>query len=120
MSNYTAYNKKYFADNHFSYNYSLCPLEDVKDVLFYKFGRPTIGQNCSAVCTNKGGHRDAFLNERHKAPRILRGLLSRPHATEPQAKRETRSVLCHSLVVDLMFKQNENVAIAVVSSSSCC
>ena len=24
-----------------------------------------------AVCTNKGGHRDAFLNERCKVPRSL-------------------------------------------------
>ena len=39
--------------------------------------RPTIDQNCSAVCTNKGGHRDAFSNQPHEAPRVLRGLLSR-------------------------------------------
>ena len=38
-------------------------------------------------------------------------------ATEPQAKRETRSILCHSVVVDLIF---EHVAIAVAISSSCC
>ena len=33
----------------------------------YKFRRPTIGQNCSAVCTNKGGHRarDAFAIDLH-------------------------------------------------------
>ena len=49
-----------------------------------------------------------------------KGLLSRPRATEPQAKRETRSVLCHSLMVDSTFEQSENVAIAVVSLSSCC
>ena len=64
--------------------------------------RPTIGQNCSAVCTNEGGHIEMHSgsNERRKAPRISRGLLSKPRATEPRAKRETRSVLCHSLVVD--------------------
>ena len=39
------------------------------------------------------------LNERRKAPRISRGLLSM-QATKLQAKRETRSVLHHSLVVD--------------------
>ena len=101
--------------------YSPCPnLEGIKDVLCYKFRRPTIGQNCSAVCTNKGGHRDAFSNERRQALRISRGLLSRPRATEPRAKQETRSVVCHSLVVDSTFKQSENVAIAVMSSSSCC
>ena len=33
-------------------------------------------------------------------------------------KREMRSVLCHALVVDLTFDQSENVAIAVVSSST--
>ena len=39
--------------------YSPCPnLEGIKDALFYKFRRPTIGQNCSAVCTNKGGYRN--------------------------------------------------------------
>ena len=33
---------------------------------------------------------------------------------------KTRSVLCHSLVVDSTFEQSENVTIAVVSLSSCC
>ena len=49
--------------------YSLCSnLEGIKDALCYKFRRPTIDQNCSAVCA---GHRarDAFLNERREAPR---------------------------------------------------
>ena len=37
--------------------YSLYPyLEDTKDALCYKFRRLTIDQNCSAMCTNKGGH----------------------------------------------------------------
>ena len=32
-----------------------CPNpEGIKDALFYKFRRLTIGQNCSAVCTNQG------------------------------------------------------------------
>ena len=54
---------KKISDDHSSYNDSSCPnLEGIKDVLFYKFRRPTIGHNCSAVCTNKGGHRDAFAN----------------------------------------------------------
>ena len=44
----------------------------------------------------------------------------RPSATEPWAKQETRSVLCHSVVVDSTFEQSEKVAIAVVSLSSCC
>ena len=82
------------------------------------------GQNCSAVCTNEGGHRVAFSSEWHEAPRVLRGLL------EPRAKREARSVLCHSLMVDSTFEQSKNVAITpcyvvyiiydyTVSSSSC-
>ena len=29
-----------------------------------KFRWFTVGQNCSVMCTNKGGHRVAFLNER--------------------------------------------------------
>ena len=42
--------------------YSPCPsLEGIKDALCHKFRTLTISQNCSAVCTNKGGHRDAFL-----------------------------------------------------------
>ena len=52
------------------------------------------------MCTNKIGHRDSF-----SVPHVLRGL------TEPQAKREMKSVLCHTLVIDLMFKQSENVTI---------
>ena len=39
---------------------------------------------------------------------------------KPRAKQEMRSVLCHSLVVDSTFKLSENVAIAVVSLSTCC
>ena len=52
------YSKNYFSDDHF-FLYSLCPnLEGIKDALFYKFRRPAIGQICSAVCTNKGGHKE--------------------------------------------------------------
>ena len=32
--------------------------------------------------------------------------------TEPQAKQEVRSVLCHSLMIDLKFEQSENVTIS--------
>ena len=46
---------------------------------------------------------------------VSRGLFSRPQ--KPQAKRETRSILCHSVVVDLTF---EHVAVAVAILSSCC
>ena len=37
--------------------------------------RLRIGENSRPVCTNKGGHRDAFLNEQ-------RGSLSRPLSLE--------------------------------------
>ena len=47
-------------------------LEGTKDALFYKFKILTISQNCSAVCINKSGHRDALLSERHKALHISR------------------------------------------------
>ena len=33
-------------------------------------------------------------------------------ATEPRAKREAMSALYHGLVIDSMFEQSENVAIA--------
>ena len=47
--------------------------------------RPMIGQIADgggAMCTNKGGHRDAFLNKWHKVPCISRGLLIRPLSLE--------------------------------------
>ena len=34
-------------------------------------------------------------------------------ATEPRAKREAMSGLCHGLVVDSTFEQSENVAITL-------
>ena len=48
---YTTYNeKKSFRQSFFLY--SPCPyLEGIKDALCNKFRRPTIGQNCSALCT---------------------------------------------------------------------
>ena len=78
------YNEKYFSDDQFSYIVPCLNLEGIKYVIFYKFRRSIIDQNCSAVCTNNGSHRDALLNER----------------TFREAKRETRSVLCRNLVVD--------------------
>ena len=47
-------------------------------------------------------------------------------ATEPRAKREARSILCHSLMVDSTFEQSENIAItrpvraAVLAGSEGC
>ena len=62
-----------------------------------------IGRNCRAVCTKKSGlnvsgHRYALLND----PRKSAVRFERPAkqalalATEPRAKREARSVLCHT------------------------
>ena len=59
--------------------YSPCPnLEGIKDALFYKFKRPTIGQNCSSM-----SHAQTTAIEIHS-----------------RTKLETRSVLHRSLVVD--------------------
>ena len=51
-------------------------------------------------------HRDAFSSssERRKR-RAFR------QATEPRAKREAMSALCHGLVVDSTFERSENFAI---------
>ena len=65
--------------------------------------RLRIGQNCRAVCTKKGGlnasgHRDALSNDRREsAARFKRpAKQALALATEPRAKREARSVLCHT------------------------
>ena len=74
--------------------YSPCPyLEGSKDALCYKFRRLMIGQGCSAVCINEGGHIDAFLSERHEVPCISRGF-SRP----PSLERSKRQCLIVVLV----------------------
>ena len=45
--------------------------------------RSTIGQNCSAVCTNKGGHRDTFSNEVQSTACFKRpAQISRPPSLE--------------------------------------
>ena len=65
--------------------------------------RLRIGQNCRAVCTKKSGlnasgHRDTLSNDRRESA----ARFERPDkqalalATEPRAKREVRSVLCHT------------------------
>ena len=56
------------------------------------------------------GHRDAFSSSASGASAAR---LDRParQATEPRAKREAMSALCHGLVVDSTFERSENVAI---------
>ena len=106
--------------------YSPCPnLEGIKDAFRHKFKRLTIGQNCSAVCTNKGDHRNAFSNKQRKAPWVLRGLLSRPLSLEQRERQGLFfAIPVNSLAVDSVFEQSENVTIAhfflVSSSSSYC
>ena len=65
-------------------------LEGIKDELFYKFRKPTIGQTCSAMCTNNGGHRDAFSNKRCEAPCIWtpKGLQSTCHRASSEVRDE--------------------------------
>ena len=91
--------------------------------LCYKSTGLRIGQNSRAVCTNKGGHRDAFSHEWREVLRILRGLLNRPPSLE---RRERRGglffVIPVNSPVDSTFEQSENIALAhflVVSLSSC-
>ena len=57
-------------------------------------------------------HRDAFSSssERRKR-RAFRQACSDWQATEPRAKREATSALCHGLVVDSTFERSENFAI---------
>ena len=86
IHDYTIYNKYFFRRSFFLFSPSP-NMEGIKDVLFYKFRRPMIGQNCSAMCTNNSGHRDVLSNKWRKAPRVSRGLLSRPTSLE-QSKRQ--------------------------------
>ena len=95
--------------------YSPCPNpEGIKDALSYKFRRLTIGQNCCAVCTNEGQGLGAIeMHSRARASDASAARFDRParQATEPRAKREAISALCHGLVVDSTFERSENFAI---------
>ena len=53
------------------------------------------------------------MHSRARASGASAARFDRParQATEPRAKREAMSALCHSLVVDSTFKRSENVAI---------
>ena len=86
---------------------------------FYK-----IGQSSRAMCTNKGGHRDAFLNKWRYALLVSRGPLSRPSILERNEKQGGLFfVIPVNSLVDSTFEPSENVTFAhslVVSSSSCC
>ena len=53
------------------------------------------------------------MHSRARASGVSAKHFDRParQATEPQAKREAMSALCHGLVVDSTFERSENVAI---------
>ena len=55
------------------------------------------------------GHKD----DMHSRARASGARFDRParQATEPRAKREVMSALCHGLVVDSMFERSENITI---------
>ena len=57
------------------------------------------------------GHRDAFSSSSERRRRPARFDRPARQATEPRAKREAMSALCHGLVVDSTFERSENVAI---------
>ena len=59
--------------------------DDTKDVLWLKFRRLTIGQNCSTVCISKGGHKERCILER-MAQNATRFKSPAEQATKPQAK----------------------------------
>ena len=61
------------------------------------------------------GHRDD-MHSRARASGASATRFDRPawQATEPRAKREVISALCHGLVVDSMFEQSENVVITQI------
>ena len=56
-------------------------------------------------------HRDASFQARASGAGTARFDRSAWQATEPRAKREAISALCHGLVVDSTFERSENVAI---------
>ena len=53
------------------------------------------------------------MHSRARASGASAARFDRParQATEPRAKREAMSALCHGLVVDSTFERSENVAI---------
>ena len=53
------------------------------------------------------------MHSRARASGVSAARFDRParQATEPRAKREAMSALCHGLVIDSTFEQSENVAI---------
>ena len=57
-------------------------------------------------------YRDAFSSSSERPQAAARFDRPARQATEPRAKREAMSALCHGLVVDSTFEQSEKVTIA--------
>ena len=78
---------------------------------------PTSSEDSRLVCrVHKRGCQGLGAIEMHSRARASGAStvrFDRParQATEPRAKREVMSALCHGLVVDSTFERSENVAI---------
>ena len=89
-------------------------MEGIKDVLSYKFRRLNWSELLCRVhkqgCQGLGA---IEMHSRARASSASAAPFDRPvwQATEPRAKREAMSPLCHGLVVDLMFERSQNIAI---------
>ena len=59
--------QNYFLERQFSYIVRILTWRAQKMRSSTSLKRLTIGQNCSAVCINEGGHRDALSSKRHEA-----------------------------------------------------
>ena len=68
----------------------------MRSSMSYKFRRPTIGQNCSAVCTNKGGHNYIIS--------AIRLVTQRPEAVASRAKQsKTVDLQLTNQIPDLQY-----------------
>ena len=95
--------------------YSPCPnLEGIKDALFYKFRRPTIGQNCSAVCTTRVAIEMCSRMNGAKR-RVFREACSAGH----RASSEARDKVCSSSEPGGRFDRVRTSPLQWLSSSSC-
>ena len=73
-----------------------------------------IDQNCRAVCTNKGGHRDAFSNKWREVPRVSRGLLSRsPSLAQSERQGGLFFVIPVNSPVDSIFSVCSNACLGL-------
>ena len=57
------------------------------------------------------GHRDVFSSSSYSGASATCFDMPAQQATEPRAKREAMSALCHGLVVDSTFERSENFTV---------